>query len=80
MRRALTGQTVCNGNTESLARLFTKASIIRWHFQSFRRKQRAIEDMQADKELPPVVVFHRPRDVEAWLSQLWPPDGKASPG
>lgn len=69
LRRALTGEIVCNGNTESLGRLFTKDSIIRWHFQSFRRKRRAIEDMQADPEMP-VVVFHHPRDVESWLSQV----------
>ena len=79
LRRALTGRMVCNGNTESLSRLFTKDSIIRWHFQSFRRKRRAIENMQADPEMPPVVVFHHPRDVETWLSQIRPLNAKASP-
>jgi adenylate kinase family enzyme len=66
--RALTGQMVCNGNTESLGRLFTKDSIVRWHFQSFRRKRRAIKNMQADPDMPPVLVFRHPRDVKAWMS------------
>jgi hypothetical protein len=35
--------------------------------------------MQADPEMPPVVVFHHPRDLEAWLSQIRPRDAKASP-
>ena len=79
LRRALTGQLVCNGNTESLGRLFAKDSIIRWHFQSFRRKRWAIENMQADPEMPAVVVFHHPRDLEAWLSQIRPRDAVAQP-
>lgn len=70
--RALTGQKVCNGNIESLGRLFAKDSIIRWHFQSFRRKRWQIKNMQTDPSMPPVIVFHHPREVEAWLSQIQP--------
>jgi adenylate kinase family enzyme len=70
LRRSLTGQAICNGNTETLGRLFTKESIILWHFQSFRRKRRAIKAMQADPAMPPVVVFRRPRELKAWLSQV----------
>lgn len=78
MQRTLTVQTVCNGITESLGRFFTKDSIIRWHFQSFRRKRRSIANMQADPDMPPVVVFHHPRELEAWLAQIRPHDTKES--
>lgn len=74
----LTGQTVCNGDTELMGRLFTNDSIVRWHFESFRRKWRGIENVQPDPGMPPVVVFHHPRDMEAWLSQTRPRDAKAS--
>lgn len=70
--RALTGQRVCNGNTESLGQLFTKDSIVRWHFQSFPRKRRQIRNMQTDPDMPPVLVFQHPTDLEVWLSQTQP--------
>lgn len=70
LRRSMTGQIVCNGNTESFWRLLTKESIIRWHFQSFKRKHLAIEQMEANPEVPAVVVFRRPRDLDNWLSKL----------
>jgi adenylate kinase family enzyme len=70
LRRSPTGQAICNGNTETLLRLFTKESIIVWHFQSFRRKRRAIKAMQVDPGMPPVVVFRRPGELKAWLSQV----------
>lgn len=83
-RRILTGEVVCNGNRESLTQLFGRESIIRWHFRSFRRKQQSIRDLQADPDLPPVLVFPHPREAEIWLSQIRPQirlqDGPASPG
>jgi adenylate kinase family enzyme len=83
-RRILTGEVVCNGNRESLTQLFGRESIIRWHFLSFRSKQRSIRDLQVDPDLPPVLVFHHPREAEIWLSQIRPQirlqDGPASPG
>lgn len=92
VRRIVTGQVVCNGNRETLARVLAKDSVIRWHFQSFARKRRVIRDMQAGRELsaerdaravgdkqsaqdlqgvrdaPRVIVFRRPRDLDAWLA------------
>ena len=89
-RRIVTGQVVCNGNRETLARVLAKDSVIRWHFQSFARKRRVIRDMQgrdfrrirtrkagdmqagrddkAVRDAPSVIVFRRPRDLEAWLA------------
>jgi adenylate kinase family enzyme len=50
VRRVVTGQVVCNGNRETFARMFAKDSVIRWHFQSFARKQAVILDMQAGRD------------------------------
>lgn len=68
--RVVSGQLVCNGNTESFRRLLTKESIIRWHFQSFTRKRRVIQAMRADPALPPVIVFKHPRELSLWLSKV----------
>lgn len=70
LRRAASGQLVCNGNTESFRRLLAKDSIIRWHFQSFARKRRVIRAMSADPDLPPVIVFKHPRELSRWLSNV----------
>jgi adenylate kinase family enzyme len=67
-RRIVTGQVVCNGNRETLARVLAKDSVIRWHFQSFSRKRRVIRDMKAVRTPREMVVFGRPRDFEAWLA------------
>jgi adenylate kinase family enzyme len=79
-RRIVTGQVVCNGNRETLARVLAKDSVIRWHFQSFARKRRVIRDLQAVRDAPSVIVFRRPRDMHAWLAGVaTAPDGpKAS--
>jgi adenylate kinase family enzyme len=93
-RRIVTGQVVCNGNRETVARAIAKDSVIRWHFQSFARKRRVIRDMQAGRDLAverdaramgdmqagrnlqgerntaQVIVFRRPRDLEAWLASV----------
>jgi hypothetical protein len=64
----VTGQVVCNGNRETLARVLAKDSVIRWHFQSFARKRRVMRDMQAGRTPLEMVVFRRPRALEAWLA------------
>ena len=68
VRRIVTSQVVCNGNRETVARLFSKDSVVRWHFQSFARKRRIIRDMEAEPSPPRVVVFRRPKDLETWLA------------
>lgn len=80
LRRIRTGEEVCNGNRESLTQLFGSDSIIRWHFRSFRGKQRSIKDLQTDPDMASVVVFHHPREAEIWLSQIRLQDGTDSPG
>jgi adenylate kinase family enzyme len=69
-RRVVTRQPVCNGNIETLARLLAKDSILAWHVRSFKRKRRVIRELHTDPTMPSVLVFRRPRDLEAWLEQV----------
>lgn len=69
-RRATTGETCCNGNTETWRRALGRDSIIRWHFQSFASKRERLRQWHADPEAPPVVVLRRPREAEDLLASL----------
>lgn len=69
VRRCVQNPPVCNGNTESFRRVFTRDSIILWHFKSFNRKRKAIEAIKADPSMPPVLAFRRPRDLDQWIAQ-----------
>ena len=51
-------------NTETLRRMFARDSIIVWHFTSFGPKREPMARMQADADLPPVIRFRRPCDLE----------------
>jgi adenylate kinase family enzyme len=70
VRRVVTRQPVCNGNVETLARLFAKDSIFYWHFNSFARKKRVFRAWQVDPDMPPVLVFRKPRELDNWLTQV----------
>jgi adenylate kinase family enzyme len=70
MRRALTREPVCNGNQETVARLFIHDSIIRWHFRSFARKRAVMRRLQSEPGMPTTILFRHPRELEAWLAQL----------
>ena len=70
--RALTKEPMCNGNVETWRRAVARDSIIRWHFQSFTRKRERMRGWAADPDMPPVLLFRRPRELEAWLATLAP--------
>jgi len=70
LRRVATREPVCNGNRETLARLFIHESIIRWHFRSFTRKRQVMRSLRSDPAMPPAVLFGHPRQLEAWLAEL----------
>ncbi|MET1063976.1 MAG: adenylate kinase [Arthrobacter sp.] len=70
LRRAITREAVCNGNRETLARLFIDDSIIRWHFRSFTRKREVMRELRANPGMPPAILFRHPRQLDAWLTQL----------
>ena len=77
LRRALTREPVCNGNQETLTRLFVEDSIIRWHFRSFTRKRQVMRGLQADPDMPPAILFRHPRQLDAWLAQLTAKAGRS---
>jgi adenylate kinase family enzyme len=68
--RAIDKRLVCNGNHESFRLAFSQESIVRWHFNSFRRKRERIRDWAADPAGPNVVVLRSPRATERWLAGL----------
>jgi adenylate kinase family enzyme len=68
--RAVDRRTICNGNTESLRQLFSRDSIVVWHFRSFARKRCRIRAWAADGSGPAVVHLTSPRDTRRWLATL----------
>lgn len=70
LMRATDGQLVCNGNRESWRLMFSRDSILLWHFRSFRRKRERIRAWQAGAVSAHVLRFTHPNDVEAWLASL----------
>ena len=70
LRRALTREPVCNGNKETIARIFIQDSILRWHFRSFTRKRQVMRGLEADPRMPATILFRHPRELDGWLAQL----------
>jgi adenylate kinase family enzyme len=67
--RLVTRERICNGNTESVRVLLARDSILWFHFRSFGRKRDRLRAWQA-AEPGRVLLFHRPSDVERWLTGL----------
>lgn len=72
LARVVDRRTVCNGNTESWRDLVSRESIVVWHFRSFTRKRTRMRAWAAAADGPDVVLFSRPRHLEAWLRSLEP--------
>lgn len=74
MRRTLArlfdGREVCNGNRESLRNVFSRDSIIVWHFKSFDRKRQRIRGWADNPIAPPVTRLRSPRQAEGWLDEV----------
>jgi adenylate kinase family enzyme len=67
--RAVDRRPICNGNRESFRHLFSRNSIVIWHFRSFSRKRARMRAWETDPNVPPVLRFTRPRQVEEWLAE-----------
>jgi adenylate kinase family enzyme len=65
--RVIDGRPVCNGNRESVRHVFSRDSIILWHFRSFARKRRRIRTWEANPP-PAVVRLQSPREAKRWLA------------
>jgi adenylate kinase family enzyme len=68
--RAMDKQPVCNGNVQTWRRILGRDSIIRWHFDSFSRKHRRIQQWTAASSGPPVLTFRRHQDLDRWINSL----------
>ncbi len=74
LRRVVTRELACNGNTESVRQAFSADSIVVWHFKSFARKRERIRGWAADPDGPPVIRLRSPRATRRWLAAL--PEGE----
>jgi adenylate kinase family enzyme len=70
VRRFVTREQICNGNTETVRSLIGRESIVLWHFRSFAATRHAVAELVADPGAPPVVVLTTPHEVAAWLAGL----------
>lgn len=77
-RRLITREEVCNGNVEGWREIFSRDSIIVWHFRSFKRKRTRIRQWAMDPDGPPVVHLRSPRATERWLESLAAATGAAT--
>ena len=68
LQRAIDGKPICNGNRETWKLMFSKDSILIWHFKSFKRKRQRLN--QWLEEGRNVVLLRSPRETERWLSNL----------
>lgn len=67
---AVTQEPRCNGNVETWRNMLSRDSILLWHVRSFARKRSRMRAWAVDPEMPPVLLFRRPRELEAWLEGL----------
>ncbi len=71
-RLVSTGETICNGNRETLSSVLSSESIILWHFGSFGRKRRRMRQWAAASPGPRVLLFSTPEELDAWVAGLRP--------
>ena len=64
---------VCNGNTENCRAIFSKESIIAWHFKSFRKKKAAMKAWAARPDGAPILLLTHPRELDRALHALASP-------
>jgi adenylate kinase family enzyme len=78
--RAIDGREICNGNTESFRRIFSRDSIIVWHFRSFGGRRRQIRAWAAAAPPGAQLVRLRSRaETRRWLASLPPAASRAAP-
>lgn len=76
--RIVDKEEICNGNVEGWTALFSGDSIILWHFKSFKRKRNSMRAMATAHHGPPTLLLRHPRELDALISFLESPAGRAS--
>ena len=74
LRRLVRRTPICNGNYETLQRMFSpRDSIIGWHHKSFVRKRHRIRTWAADPAGPAMLVLTSRRATRTFLDRLRSP-------
>lgn len=68
--RWLTRTPACDGNYESASRVFSRDSILAWHFRSYRRKTDRIRGFESAPDGIPVLRLTHPRELDEVLRRL----------
>ena len=68
--RARDRKPICNGNVEARGNLFSRESIVLWHFRSFNRKRARIRGWASEPQSFQIVVLRNQRETDAWLKTL----------
>ena len=71
IRRAFSKQPICNGNHETLGKLFSQNSIILWHFRSVKSKRRRLDHLAKINSLT-LIRLKSPKETEEFLASLKP--------
>ena len=77
--RAVDGKTICNGNRESFLGMFSKDSIILWHFKSFNSKRIRIEKWCKSENSFKLIRLRSPRDADKFLDSPRPTPSRLFP-
>jgi adenylate kinase family enzyme len=67
--RCLDKKLVCNGNVETLKGMFSKDSILLWHFKSFDRKRERMREWKKGPTTFQVKLFRSDTDLVIWQAE-----------
>lgn len=73
LARIIDRKVICNGNTESWRKFFSKDSIMVWLFTSFPRHRKNFGEIFDNPALHPHITFLRlrsPGDTQRWLESI----------
>ncbi len=68
--RAVDKAPVCNGNVENWRLVFSRESIVMWHFRSFARKRSRIRKWASNPDGPRVIIIRSPKQLEALFGEV----------
>ncbi|MGL5405771.1 MAG: adenylate kinase [Propionibacteriaceae bacterium] len=68
--RIVDKKSVCNGNIETWSSIFSKESILRWHFATYKRKHKRMIEWESSTQGPKVYRLTNQNDVNKLLETL----------
>ena len=66
--RTIDGQTICNGNRETLRTIVGRDSLAMWHVRSFRAFRTRMRAWEAAASGPPVIRLRRPAHARSFVA------------